>query len=125
MTKHYTRAPSNRQLQVARELRGAIAEYFVMGEYYHPALENVIITVSEVRISPDLKIATAFILLSEDIDRKSIIKVMKEIAPEVRRAITSKLQLRFSPEIRFVLDEAEENALKIDSIFDNLHKKRA
>jgi ribosome-binding factor A len=123
MTRHYSKPPSNRQLKISHEIRSAMAHFFTKGEYYHPLLESVMVTIAEVRISADLKIATAFVILPDDTNKKEIMSTLKEVIPEIRKVITEKLQLRFSPEIRFVLDETVEKAIKIDSIFDSLHKK--
>ncbi len=117
MGKAYSKIPSNRQLQVGQEIRGILSNYFTRNEYYHPLLESNIITVSEVRISADLKNATAFIIVSNDSNKKPILELLKEISPEIRKVVFSKLNLRFSPEIRFVLDETQENTNKVESLF--------
>jgi len=123
MTRYYSKPPSNRQLKIGQEIRSVISEFFNKSEYYHPLLESVLMTFPEVRISPDLKIASVFVILPDNSDKKEIMKILKEISPTIRQYITAKLSLRFSPEIRFVLDETTEKAMKVDSILDSLHKK--
>ena len=123
MTKIYSKPPSSRQLQIGQEIRSALSEYFIKGEYYHPLLESVMITITEVRISPDLKHATVFILISNFEDKTLVLKFLKEAAPEIRKAMSGKLKLRFSPELRFALDETQEKAAKIESLFSALNKK--
>lgn len=122
MTRRYSKLPSNRQLQVGQEIRGILAGYFARKEYYHPLLESTLITITEVRISPDLKIATAFILLPNESDKKSILSVLKDISPVVRKMLAANLKLRYIPEIRFILDETQENVNKVEELLSQLHK---
>ena len=116
MVLKYNKPPSQRQLQVAENIRHVLAEFFIRGELNHPYFDNVMITVSEVRISPDLKIATAFLVLPIQSDKNEIIKVLRESSPHIRKAIAKRVQLRYLPEIRFALDESIERAAKINDL---------
>jgi len=119
MVMRYTNAPTQRQLKTAQGIRAALAEVFVRGELSHPFFESLIITVSEVRISADLKNATAFLILPTDAPKKEIMKLLNENVAAFRKIITPKLQMKYSPHLRFVPDDTADNAKKID---DLLHK---
>ena len=120
MVIRYAQAPSARQLQTAQTIRGAIAEILIRGELAHPFFEKIMITVSEVRISRDLKLATAFLIFPTNSDKQKLLKLFNEISPQIRRLIASKINMRFSPEIRFVIDETSDNAKKIDDLLNKI-----
>lgn len=120
MVIRYAQAPSARQLQTAQSIRAAIAEILIRGELAHPFFENLMVTVSEVRISRDLKIATAFLIFPTNSDKKKLLKLFNDIAPQIRKLVTIKINMRFSPELRFVIDETADNAKKIDDLLNKI-----
>lgn len=120
MVKRYTIPPSARQLKVAEEIRHAIADIILRGDVLPPFFEGMIITVSEVRISRDLKVATAFLVFPNDAEQNVLLKLFKQLAPQLRKSITSKIQMRYSPEIRFAIDDSVQKADKIEKLFKNL-----
>jgi ribosome-binding factor A len=122
MVLRYTKPPSVRQLKIAEQIRQSIAEVLIRGELNHPFFDKVLITVSEVRISPDLKMATAFLIFDEKLDVKAIIKLFNDISPRIRKLITSKIDVRFSPQIKFVYDDSAKNAFEIESIFKKIEE---
>jgi ribosome-binding factor A len=75
------------------------------------------ITVSEVRVSSDLKVATAFLILPDSSDHKGIIKFFNDIAHTIRKLVTAKINLRFSPEIRFAIDDSIQKAAELEALF--------
>ena len=123
MTYRYTKPPSQRQLRVAESIRHEIAAILLRGELNHPFFESHIITVAEVRISPDLKLATAFMMFPDNVDKKALLKFFKELAPMFRKLIANKLTLRFSPVIKFALDESIKKALKVQELLNKLDTK--
>ncbi len=120
MVTRYSQAPSARQLQTARSIRDALAQILMRGELSHPFFEKNIITVSEVRISRDLKNATAFLIFPTNSDKKQLLKFFNDIAPQIRKLVTSKIKMRYSPELRFLLDETADNAKKIDDLLGKI-----
>jgi ribosome-binding factor A len=122
MVYRYTKAPTSRQLKIGQAIRQALSEVFSKNELSHPFFEKLMVTVSEVRVGPDMKVATAFLILPDNSDQKAIIKFFNEIAPAIRKLITPKINLRFSPEIRFVYDESIKRAADLEEVFKKLKK---
>lgn len=99
------RGPSQRQLRVAELLRRRLSEVLARGEVHDPDLNAFSITVGEVRATPDLKVATAFVMPLGGSDAEVVLDVLRANRSEIRRAVSKGLNLKYSPEIRFVLDE--------------------
>lgn len=97
--------PSQRQLRVGEVIRRALADALMRGETHEPELDGVSITVSEVRTSPDLKIATAYVMPLGGANGDQIIKALARAKGELRRAIGKSTHLKFTPDLRFRLDE--------------------
>ena len=118
MSKGRTRPPSQRQLRVGEELRHALAGLLDRDEVHDPAVRGVSITITEVRASPDLKNATAYVMpLGGDADEMArVITGLSRAAPYLRRRLAEKVRLRYSPNITFAPDTTFENAGRIDSL---------
>lgn len=116
---HGAKPPSQRQLRVAEEIRHVLAAIFTRAEFRDPELAGEHITVTEVRTSPDLKHATAFVarLGRSDIDAK--LPALRRAAPYLRAQLAHELRLRVAPELSFQPDTALEYAMHIDEL---LHK---
>ena len=99
-------APSQRQLRVGELLRRRLSEVLARGDIHDPRLQALSITVAEVRASPDLRIATAYILPLGGDHRAEALTALRENAAELRRAVAKGLDLKYAPELRFVLDES-------------------
>ncbi len=97
--------PSQRQLRVGELIRRRLSEVLTRGDIHDPDLNAHSITVGEVRISPDLKVATAFVLPLGGKDRDAALAALRANRHEVRRAVAKGLDLKFAPEIRFAIDE--------------------
>ena len=97
--------PSQRQLRVGEIIRRALAEALTRGETHEPELADVSITVSEVRTSPDLKIATVYVMPLGGHNGEAVIKALARAKGELRRAVNKATALKFSPDLRFRLDE--------------------
>jgi ribosome-binding factor A len=110
------KAPTQRQLRVAEEIRHVLAGVFARGEIRDPDLADVLITVTEVRIGPDLKHATAFVtrLGRSDIGEK--LPALRRAAPFLRAQLARALRLRYAPEVHFQADTSIDNAMHIDSL---------
>ena len=97
--------PSNRQLRVAELVRRSISDILVRNELYEEALTNVPITVSEVRCSSDLKLATVFVLPLGGKNSEEVIKSLAKHKGSIRKILGKNLNLKFVPDIRFIEDE--------------------
>jgi len=97
--------PSQRQLRVGELIRRTLAEVLARGDVHDPDLNRMSITVGEVRTSPDLKIATAYVLPLGGDGRDEVLKLLARNKGELRRAVSKKLTLKYTPDLRFQLDE--------------------
>lgn len=97
--------PSQRQLRVGELIRRTLAEVLARGDVHDPELNRMSVTVGEVRVSPDLRIATAYVLPLGGRGREDILKLLARNRGELRRMVSRKLALKFAPDLRFQLDE--------------------
>jgi ribosome-binding factor A len=111
-----TKPPSQRQLRVAEEIRHLLADLFARTEFRDPDLKDAQITVTEVRIGPDLKRATAFVsrLGRQDID--ALLPALRRATPFMRAHVAHALRLKFAPDLTFQPDHALDQAMKIDAL---------
>ena len=108
--------PSQRQLRVAEEIRHVLAGVFARGEVRDPELADVLITVTEVRISPDLKHATAFVTRLGRSDVGEKLAALRRAAPFLRAQLARALRLRGVPEVHFQADTSIDNAMHIETL---------
>jgi ribosome-binding factor A len=116
MARSPDRAPSQRQRRVAEVMRHGLAEILARGELRHEALSGVSITVSEVRVSPDMRNATAFVIPLGGEKADAVIEGLTACAPYIRGVLGRQLQLRHAPQISFTLDNSFDYAERIDSL---------
>lgn len=116
--------PSQRQLRVGEALRHALAEALARGDLRDPALAERSITVGEVRVSPDLRHATAFVMPLGGADAAPILAALRRAAPYLRTVLARGVQLRFAPEITFTLDRSFEEAERIERALKAPHIAR-
>jgi len=111
--------PSQRQLRVGETIKRAVSEILTT-KIYEPFLDQTSVIVSEVRMTPDLKLASIYIffLFNEKVDKDSFMRNMNDIAHKVKFFLAKKIKLRYMPEIRFVLDSSFEEASKINKILN-------
>jgi ribosome-binding factor A len=114
-TKHDS-GPSQRQLRVGEEMRHVLASIFQRGELRDPALHDVALTVTEVRVSPDLKRATAFVMPLGGSNTEKVMEGLKRGAPHLRQRVAHEVKLRVAPEITFAIDESFDEASRIDAL---------
>src|SRR5690348_7939930 len=100
------RGASQRQLRVGEELRHALAQLLRPGELRDPALREANITVSEVRVSPDLKNATAFVMPLAGANAAEIMAGLKRSAPFLKARVAHAVELRQVPNLTFAFDTA-------------------
>ena len=98
--------PSQRQLRVGELIRRTLSDVIMRGDVHDPDLAGVSATVGEVRMAPDLRVATVFVLPLGGANTQKIIKALARSAHELRRAVNKNVKLKFSPELRFLADES-------------------
>ncbi len=108
--------PSQRQLRVGELIRHELAGLFARGDIHDPVVERANVTVLEVRSSPDLKIATAYVRPFLGGDKDELLKALNRHRRHIRGQLATKLNLKFSPEIRFAIDTVMDDASRIDEI---------
>ena len=118
MNKGGARAPSQRQLRVAEEVRHVLARVIERDELHDPELAGVPVTVSEVRISPDLKNATAFVSPLGGGDVGPLIKGLSRAAPYLRRRVAQEMTLRHVPTLSFRADPSFDEAQRIQELLN-------
>ncbi|MDP3898961.1 MAG: 30S ribosome-binding factor RbfA [Mesorhizobium sp.] len=112
-----SKGPSQRQLRVGEQVRHALSEVLQRGEVIDDVIETTVISVSEVRMSPDLGIATAFVAPLAAKDDNAVIQALAKNAKFIRGRISHALrQMRSIPELRFRLDTSFDNMAKIDDL---------
>ena len=117
MSRSSSSAPSQRQLRVGEQVRAALTEVLQRGEVRDPLIEGSVISVSEVRMSPDLKIATAYIAPLGQSDHGPFIDALNRHARFIRGRLGPALrQMKYMPEVRFRDDTSFENFQKIDAL---------
>ncbi|MEQ8366330.1 MAG: 30S ribosome-binding factor RbfA [Roseicyclus sp.] len=96
--------PSQRQLRVGELIRRTLSDVLARGDVHDPDLNRMSITVGEVRTSPDLKIATVYVMPLGGGQRREAIDALKRNRGELRRAIMKDMTLKYAPDLRFVID---------------------
>jgi ribosome-binding factor A len=110
------RPPGQRQLRVGEELRHRLAELLRPGELRDPALHDASITVTEVRLSPDLRNATAFVMPLAGSNTEEIMAGLRRSAPFLKSRLARMTELRHVPNIVFALDKAFDTAARISAL---------
>ena len=117
-------SPSQRQLRVGEAVRHALAEVLSQGEVHDPVLEGHMITVPEVRMSPDLRLATIYVTPLGGRDEKAVVAALDRNKRYLRGVIARKVNLKFAPDIRFRLDERFDEAERIEKLLRSPAVKR-
>lgn len=97
--------PSQRQLRVGELIRHVLSDALMRGDHHEPALEGISVTVGEVRLSPDLKVATVYVMPLGGHDAGRVLAALDHAKGELRRRVNREVRLKYSPELRFRLDE--------------------
>ncbi|WP_311030093.1 30S ribosome-binding factor RbfA [Mesorhizobium koreense] len=108
---------SQRQLRIGEQVRHALSEVLQRGEVRDDLLQAAVLSVSEVRMSPDLKIATAFVSPIGATDDEAVVEALNRHARFIRGRLSPALrQMKYMPEVRFRLDTSFENFARIDRL---------
>ena len=113
---------SQRQLRVGEMIKQSLGMIFVRNEAKVPNLETNNITVTEVKMSQDLKIAKAYVLPLGGKDADTIVNILKEFSFLIRRVLSKKITMKFLPKILFAKDESFEYAEKIENLIKQINK---
>ena len=116
--------PSQRQLRVGELIRRALSEILMQGIIHDPDLNRISVTVSEVTASPDLKIATAYVCPLGGQGGEDLIALLAKNKSEIRRSISKKLTLKYTPDLRFRLDETFDRMDETRRLFSQENIKR-
>ena len=121
--------PGQRQLRVGELIRHTLAELLTRGDVHDPVLSGHMITVPEVRMSPDLRLATIYVMPLGGRDETQVIEALERNKRYLRGEIARRINLKFAPEIRFRLDERFDEAERIERLLrtpevqQDLHSK--
>ena len=116
--------PSQRQLRVGELIRRALSEILMQGIIHDPDLNRISVTVSEVTASPDLKIATAYVCPLGGQGGEDLIALLAKNKSEIRRSISKKLTLKYTPDLRFRIDETFDRMDETRRLFSQESVKR-
>src|SRR5579863_8781389 len=107
---------SQRQLRVGELIRHELADMLTRGEVHDPVIETHMITVPEVRMSPDLRLATIYVMPLGGRDEKDVLDALDRNKRYVRGEIARRVNLKFAPEVRFRIDERFDEAERIEKL---------
>ncbi|MGA7612424.1 MAG: 30S ribosome-binding factor RbfA [Xanthobacteraceae bacterium] len=119
------KAPSQRQLRAGELIRHALAEILVRGEVHDPVIENHVITVPEVRMTPDLRLATIYVMPLAGRDAGEVVAAFERNKRFLRGELAHRVNMKFAPEIRFRIDERFEEAERIAKLLRTPDVQRA
>jgi ribosome-binding factor A len=108
--------PSQRQQRVAELVRHALAEVLSRGDIQDDVLTRNVITIPEVRMSPDLKLATAYVMPLGGRDEEAVLKALDKHRKVLRQEVARRVNLKFAPDLRFRRDESFDEAARIDAL---------
>lgn len=116
--------PSQRALRVGELVRHALAEMLSRGDVHDPVIEGHMITVPEVRMSPDLKLATVYVMPLGGKDEKEVIDALDRNKRFLRGEVAHRINMKFAPDLRFRIDDRFAEAARIDKLLDTPVVKR-
>ena len=107
---------SQRQLRVGELIKQSLGQIFLRDEAKVPAIETKNITVTEVRMSPDLKNARAYVIPLGGRDAEKTVNILTEFSSRIRKALSKKVEMKFLPKVSFVSDKSFDYAEKIEKL---------
>ena len=114
------RAYSQRQLRVGELVKQNLGELFIRNEAKIPSINSKLVTVTEVRMTPDLKTARVYVIPLGGVETKTTVRILTEYSHLVRRALSKRLDIKFLPKLTFVEDNSFEYAEKIERIIKKI-----
>ena len=107
---------SQRQLRVGELIKQSLGQIFLRDEAKVPSLETKNITVTEVRMSPDLKNAKAYVIPLGGKDTENAVNILTEFSHQIRKALSKKIDMKFLPKVSFVSDKSFDYAERIEKL---------
>ena len=111
-----TKGPTQRRQRVGELVRHALAEIITRGDIHDPELSRLFPSFHEVRMSPDLKLATVYVSSLGRNEDDALLVMLKAKQKVLRYLVAEKINLRYAPELRFRVDETLDEAMKIDAL---------
>ena len=108
--------PSQRQQRVAELVRHALAEVLSRGDIQDPVLTSHVVTIPEVRMSPDLRLATAYVMPLGGQDEREVLAALARNKKHLRQEVAHRVDLKFAPDLRFLRDETFDEGSRIDAL---------
>lgn len=119
-----TSGPSQRARRVGELVRHALADMFTRGEVHDPVIETHMITVPEVRMSPDLRLATVYVMPLGGKDEGEVLAALERSKRFLRGEVAHRVNLKFAPELRFRIDERFDEATRIEKLLHSPQVQR-
>lgn len=116
--------PTQRQLRVGESVRHAISDLLSRGAIHSDVLERTIVSIPEVRMSNDLRVATVFIMPLGGGDEEHIVKALAENQKFIRSVVAKAVNLKFAPELRFVKDKSFDQGMRMDALLNSDEVRR-
>ena len=113
---------SQRQLRVGELVKQSLGELFIKNESKISSFNSRLVTVTEVRMTPDLKTARVYVIPLGGIDTKEVVSILTDNSHVVRKALSKKLSLKFLPKLNFIEDNSFEYAEKIERLIERNKK---
>jgi ribosome-binding factor A len=118
------KGPSQRALRAGELVRHALAEILARGDVHDPVIETHLITVPEVRMSPDLRLATAYVMPLGGQDAAAVLEALERNKRYLRGEVAHRVNLKFAPDIRFRIDERFDEAERIERLLRSPQVRR-
>jgi len=116
--------PSQRQLRVSELIRHAVSEVLVRGELRNPTLDGIVITIPEIRMSPDLKLAEILVMPLGGGKKEIVLSTLTANRKRLRGLVAKRINLKYMPDFRFHLDDSFDKAGNIDALLNSPRVKR-
>jgi ribosome-binding factor A len=113
---HSSKAPSQRQLRAGELIRHALAEFFLRDGVTDDELKGIFLTVTEVKVSPDLRHATVYLMPTNAQDDRQAVTAVARHGKFIRGELARRIELRYVPELVFTLDESFDNSQRIEEL---------
>lgn len=114
--KNSSKTPSQRQLRVSELIRHALSQILMRGDVHDEVLSRHVITIPEVRLSPDLKLATAYIIPLGGAGETEVLNALEKHKKVLRTEVAHRVNLKYAPELRFRRDETFDEGARIDAL---------
>jgi ribosome-binding factor A len=111
-----TKGPSQRALRAGELIRHALAEILARGDVHDPVIESHLVTVAEVRMTPDLRLATVYVMPLGGADEKEVLEALDRNRRYLRGEIARRVNLKFAPDLRFRIDASFDEGERIERL---------